>query len=146
MDRCSGRARKEIDHIFISTRWRLLQNCRVFRSAEFFAIDHRLVVVTLKLRLKSRRISRCYQQGFHIEKLRDEECAREYAVAVSNRFEVLDALQDPVELWDTFKRETLSAAEECLGTRPRSRSGFIFEGTLNVMLPDWPVIWIATGI
>ena len=107
----TGRARKEIDHILISTRWRLLQNCRVFRSAEFFATDHRLVVATLKLRLKTRRISRCHQQRFHLEKLKDEECAREYAVTVSNRFGVLGALQDPVELWDTFKHETLSAAE-----------------------------------
>ena len=125
-----GQTRKEIDHILISTRWRLLQNCRVFRSAEF-PTDHRLVVATLKLRLRSRRVSRSTQPRLHLEKLKDEECAREYAVAVSNRFEVLDTLQDPEELWDTFKRETLSAAGECLGARPRSRRGFISGETLD---------------
>ena len=129
----TGGAPKEIDHILISTCWRLLQNCRVFRSAEFFATDHRLVVATLELRLKSRRISRCHQPGFHLEKLRDEECAREYAVAVSNRFEALGALEDPVELWDAFKRETLSAAEDCLGARPRSRRSFITGEMLNIV-------------
>ncbi|KAG0720099.1 Fanconi anemia group M [Chionoecetes opilio] len=41
---------------------------------------------------------------------------------VSNRFDVLG---DPVELWDTFKRETLQAAKECIGEHPRSRRGFV---------------------
>ena len=84
-----GNAMKEIDHILVSTRWRILQNCRVYRSAEFFSTDHRLVVATLKLKLKSCSIPRCYSPGFHLERLRDENCATEFAVAVSNRFEVL---------------------------------------------------------
>ena len=32
---------------------------------------------------------------------------------------------------DTFKRETLEAAKECTGERPRSRSGFIPVETLE---------------
>ncbi|XP_037776627.1 uncharacterized protein LOC119573479 [Penaeus monodon] len=40
----TGVVAKEIDHIPVDTRWRILQNCRAFRSAEFFATDHRLVV------------------------------------------------------------------------------------------------------
>ncbi|KAG0710957.1 Craniofacial development protein 2 [Chionoecetes opilio] len=58
---------KEIDHILVSTRWRILQNCRVYRSAEFFGTDHRLVVATLKLHVKSRRISRGNHTVFHLE-------------------------------------------------------------------------------
>ena len=127
----TGGAPKEIDHILISTRWRLLRNCRVFRSAEFFATNHRLVVATLELRLRSRNFSRCCRPGLHLEKLKDEACAHEYAVEVSNRFEAFGALEDPVELWDTFNRETLSAAGECLGARPRSRRGFISGETLD---------------
>ena len=46
-----------------------------------------------------------------------------YAVTVSNRFGVLDTLEDPEELWDIFKRETLE--------RPRSRSGFTSVETLE---------------
>ena len=68
---------------------------------------------------------------FHLEKLKDLTCAHEYAVAVSNRFDVLGALGDPVELWDTFKRETLQAAKECIGERPRSRRGFVSTETLE---------------
>ncbi|KAG0725429.1 Craniofacial development protein 2 [Chionoecetes opilio] len=42
----AGGVANEIDHILVSTRWRILQNCRVYRSAEFFGTDHRLVVAT----------------------------------------------------------------------------------------------------
>ncbi|KAG0715745.1 hypothetical protein GWK47_000119 [Chionoecetes opilio] len=127
----AGGKAKEIDHILISTRWRILQNCRVYRSAEFFATDHRLVVATLKLYVKSRRISRGNHTVFNLEKLKDLTCAHEHAVAVSNRFDVLGALEDLVELWDTFKCETLKAVKECIGERPRSRRGFVSTETLH---------------
>ena len=61
---------------------------------------------------------------FHLEKLKKDICAHVYAVTVSNRFEVLDALEDPVELWDTLKRENLEAARGCVEGRQRSRGGF----------------------
>ena len=96
--------------MLISTCWRILQNGKVFRSTEFFATEHRLVVTTLKLHVKSRKILRCDHNVFHLERLKDLTYAHEYAVIVSNWFEVLDALEEPVELWDTFKRETLEAA------------------------------------
>ncbi|KAG0714738.1 hypothetical protein GWK47_013555 [Chionoecetes opilio] len=127
----AGGVAKEIDHILVSTRWRILQNCRAYRSAEFFGTDLRLVVATLKLHVKSRRIARGNHTMFHLEKLKDLTCAHEYAVAVSNRFDVLGALGDPVDLWDTLKRETLQAAKECIGERPRSRRGFVSTETLE---------------
>ena len=87
-----------IDHIRVSTRWRMLQNCKVFRSAEIFATDHRLVVASFKLHIKFRKPPRRNQPVFHLEKLKDLTCAQEYAVTVSNRFGVLDTLEDPDEL------------------------------------------------
>ena len=122
---------KEIDHILVSTRWRILRNCRVYRSAEFFATDHRLVIATLRLHIRSQRRSGCNVPALHLDRLKDLQCAEEFSVAVSNRFEVLGSLEDPVELWDTFKRETLQAAKDCIGERPRSRSGFASEETLE---------------
>ena len=52
-------------------------------------------------------------------------------MTISNRFEVLDALEDPVELWDTFKCETLEALRGCVGGRPRSRDDFKSAETLD---------------
>ena len=115
----AGGVAKEIDHILVSTRWRIPQNCRVFRSAELFATDQRLAVASLKLHIKSRKPPRYDHTVFHLEKLKDLTCAQEYAVTVSNRFGALDTLEDPKELWDTFKRKTLEAAKECIGERPR---------------------------
>ena len=59
----------------VSTRWRILKKYRVFWSAEFFATDHRLVVATLKFHVKSRKISRCDHNVFHLEKVKDSSCA-----------------------------------------------------------------------
>ena len=44
--------KKEIDHILVRTLWRLMQNCHVYRSADFFSTDHRLVVATLRFRFR----------------------------------------------------------------------------------------------
>ena len=52
-------------------------------------------------------------------------------MTVSNRFGVLDTLEDPEELWDNFRYETLEAAKECIGECPRSWSGFTSVETLN---------------
>lgn len=45
---------KEVDHILTNTRWRIVHNCRVFRSAKFFETEHRLVIATLKIHVKSK--------------------------------------------------------------------------------------------
>ena len=50
-----GGEAKEIDHVLVDGRWRMIQNCRVYRSAQFLNTYHRLVVATLKLLLKSTR-------------------------------------------------------------------------------------------
>ena len=52
----AGGLAKEIDHVLVDGCWRMIQNCRVYRSAQFLNTDHRLVVATLKLQLKSRRM------------------------------------------------------------------------------------------
>ncbi len=46
---------------------------------------------------------------------------------------MLDTLEDPEELWDTFKLETLKATEECVGELPRFRSGVASEETLRTI-------------
>ena len=52
----AGGVAKVIDHVLLDGQSRMMQNCRVYRSAKFLNTDHRLVVATLKLQLKSRRM------------------------------------------------------------------------------------------
>ena len=105
---------KEIDHILVSTRWRILQNCGFSECRP----------ITGLLLLHSSFISS--PESFHdattlcfILKLKDLTCAQEYSVTVYNWFGVLDILEYPEELWDTFTRETLEAAKKCVGKHPR---------------------------
>ena len=39
----AGGVAKEIDHVLVDGRWRMIQNCRVYRSAQFLNTDHRLL-------------------------------------------------------------------------------------------------------
>ena len=52
----SGGVSKEIDHVLVDGHWRIIQNCRVYWSAQLLNSDHRLVVPTLKFQLKSGRM------------------------------------------------------------------------------------------
>ena len=73
---------KEIDHVLIDGHWRIIQNCRVYRSAQFLNTDHRLVAATLKLQLKSGRMVPS-QPRLHVGKLKDERVAEEFANRLS---------------------------------------------------------------
>ena len=73
---------KEIDHVLIDNRWRMLQNCRVYRNVQFLNTDHRLVVATLKLQLQSGRMVPC-QPWLDVGKLKDERVAEEFAIRLS---------------------------------------------------------------
>ena len=52
----AGGVAKEFDHVLVDGRWRMIQNCRVYRRVQFLNTDHRLAVATLKLQLISGRM------------------------------------------------------------------------------------------
>ena len=68
--------------MLIDGRWRMIQNCRVYRSAQFLNADHRLEVATLKLQLKSERMVPS-QPWLDVGKLKDERVAEEFANRLS---------------------------------------------------------------
>ncbi|XP_069983535.1 uncharacterized protein [Penaeus vannamei] len=108
-----------------------MSNCRVYRSAEFCGIDHKLVVATLWVHFKTPQQSNDHPSVFHLDWLRKGECACGFAEAISGRFTRLDSLTDPVLLWDTFKREMLDAAQDMIGVRLRAIQNFISQETLE---------------
>ena len=65
---------KEIDHVLVDDHWRMIQNCRVYQSAQFLNADDRLVVATLKLQIKSGRLEPS-QPRLDVDKLKDERAA-----------------------------------------------------------------------
>ena len=67
---------KEIDHVLDDGRWRMTKNCRVYQNAQFLNTDHRLVVGTLKLHLKSRGMVPT-QPRLDVGKLKEERVVEE---------------------------------------------------------------------
>ena len=110
----------------------MLQNCRVFRSAQFFSTDHRLVVATLRLQLKSRGLPTS-QSRLDVDRLRDPAVAESFAAELSDRIEEVDSADDTESLWNTFKTTTLEVAERCVGFRQTAKKGFVLTGTLGII-------------
>ena len=78
----AGGVEKKIDHVLVDGRWRMIQNCRVYRSAQFLNADHRLVIATLNLHLKSRRMVPS-QPRLDVGMLKDEREAEEFSNRLS---------------------------------------------------------------
>ena len=78
----AGGVAKEIDHVLVDGRWRMIQNCRVYRSAQFLNTDHSLVVATLMLQLKSGRMEPSLPR-LDVGKLKDERVAEEFVNRLS---------------------------------------------------------------
>ena len=128
----AGAVENEIDHVLVDGRWRMIQNCRVYRSAQFLNTDHRLVVATLKLQLKSGRMVP-FQPMLNVGKLKNERVAEEFANMLSGDFGGLSALGNPEELWSAFKTSILDVAGGCLGTRCRAKKNFVSQETLDTI-------------
>ena len=119
----AGGVAKEIDHVLVDGRWRMTQNCKVYRSAQFLNIDHRLIVATLTLHLKSRRMVPS-QPRLDVCKLKNERGTDEFANKLSGDLGGLGALGDPEELLSAFKSTVLDDAGRCLGTHCRAKKNF----------------------
>ena len=65
----AGGVAKEIDHVLVDCRWRMIQKCRVYRSAQFLNPNHML---------KSKRMVPS-QPRLDVGKLKDERVAEEFS-------------------------------------------------------------------
>ena len=110
----------------------MIPNCRVYRSAQFLLTDHRLVVATLKLQLKSGRMAP-FQPRLDVGKLKDERVAEDFANRLSRDLGGLGAMGNPEELWSAFKTTVLDVAGGCLGTHHSAKKNFVSQGTLDTI-------------
>ena len=68
--------------MLVDGHWRMIQNCRVYRSAQFLNTDHRYIVATLKQQLKTRRMAPS-QPRLDVGKRKAERVAEEFANRLS---------------------------------------------------------------
>ena len=118
--------------MLVDGRWRIIQNFRVYRSAQFLNTYHRLVVETLKLHLKSRRMVPS-QPRLDVGKLKNERVAEEFANKLSGDLRSLGALGGPEELWSAVKTTVFDVAGGCLGTHRAAKNNFVSQGTLDTI-------------
>lgn len=128
-----GVTRRALDHVLICRRWRsAVTNCRVYRGAQLGNTDHRMLVATLRLRLKADPSNK-YQPKIEASRLRDDpELALRYNCSIANRFSAL-APEDR-EDWPTFKTGVLHSAVSIVGHRKSSpRKPWISNSTLSII-------------
>jgi len=88
---------KEIDHILVSARWTILENCRVHRSLEF-PTDHCPIIASHSLKMRqSNKNTRSQNLCYNIRKLNDPEIELQYSLEVQNRFSLLSTEESD---WD----------------------------------------------
>ena len=97
---------KEIDNVLIDGHWRMIQNCRVYQNAQFLNINHRLVVATLKMQLKSRRMVPC-QPWLDVSKLKNERVVQKFMNRLIGDLGGLSALGNPEVVWSALKTTIL---------------------------------------
>ena len=110
----SGDAWKVIDHVLLGCRWRLAQNCRVFRSAEFAGTDDHyiLLVTTLKIRLKFREMALSSQVLVDVRRLRNVSVALEHKRELDESLGELNDSFDREKLWTDIKTQIVKGVGE----------------------------------
>ena len=110
----------------------MIQNCRVYRSPRFLNTDYRLVVATLKLHLKSRRMVPSHPK-LDVGKLKEERVAEEFANKLSGDLGDLGGLGNPEEWWIAFKTTILDVDGGHLGTHKRVNKNFVSHRTRDTI-------------
>ena len=129
----TGRTKKEIDHILVDGRWRMLRNCRVFRSAQFFSTDHRLLVATLGLRLRVPRPPASGQVRLDVGRLRDPQVAQEFTRGLGERLEKLGNSGDTQVMWTDFRDSVLDAAGDSIPKVAGGRRSDLSQETVDII-------------
>ena len=110
----------QIDHVCNAKKCRRsLKDVRVKRGADV-ALDHHLVVATLKLKLRRNETGQQGRARYNVDFLRDVNTAERFRVTLSNRYQVLQELHEGSNInsqWMDIKEAVNYACEEVVGGR-----------------------------
>ena len=122
-----GRTTKEIDHIITRDRSQFT-SCRVYRSAECSAnTDHRLLVAKMRIMLSFKQKAAPSSIKYNIDQLiKNPATTQEFALTVTNKFEVLSSFQGSVEEeWSFVSSALRESAEEVVGRKRVTRKPWL---------------------
>ncbi|XP_019619862.1 PREDICTED: uncharacterized protein LOC109466573 [Branchiostoma belcheri] len=124
---------KEVDHILTTSRWHSSSDCRVLRSAEFGNTDHRLLALTVALRLE-KTTTQHKQRKYDVARLQSQEVVDRFQLDLQNRFSVLADVDDDTEkIWEDLKEGLTSSATKVVGHKRTRKKDLLSEETLQVV-------------
>ena len=101
------------------------------------ASDHQLVIAKLKLKLKRFWSgTTCLRQSYNTLLLKVENKLQEYILALTNRFQALQNLQEDViidEQWKTIKEAVTTTCNKVLGLKKPCHKEWISPMTLEMI-------------
>ena len=126
-----GRTRNQIDYILAQTRWKSsFKNVKTLPGADCGS-DHQLLVGQVRLKLK------VIKRDSIIPRYDVTKISSEFTVEVSNKFEELLAVEEPVqpeELWGEMKRiMTDATAEHVPRIRKKKKKSWIRDETMEIV-------------
>ena len=134
-----GVTENQIDHICINKKFRRsLQDVRAKRGADV-ASDHHLVVAKLKLKLKRNPVadSQTKREKYNINAFKDPKIREEFSIALKNKFEVLQDMNEEGEedtvpgRWQKVKETLRSTCQEVIGPRKHQQKDWITTETME---------------
>ena len=127
-------AENQIDHICIKHTFRSsLQDVKVYRGADVGS-DHHLVVAKIKLKLRKGKFTPNQRPKYNINLLSSKKNREEFAVAVNNRFQALETIEDAENIeehWNRIKGAWRDSCEETLGLKVHQNKEWITENSLK---------------
>ena len=121
----AGGAAKEIDHILVSTCWRILQNCRVYGVPSSLQLTTGLLLQHSSFMSSPERYQDLITTCFILRNWRT------WHLCMSMQWQSQIGSKCSAPLWDILKRKTFKAAKGWSGERPRSQDDFASLETLK---------------
>ena len=131
-----GRTENQIDHFCIASKFRRsLQDVRVMRGADV-ASDHHLVLAKVSLKLKKfKQICPGARKKYQVSLLQDQSKKDEFSIKLSNRFQVLQELDDTdvEDHWSRVKEVFQDTCEEVLGRQKFESKPWISQESMDMV-------------
>jgi hypothetical protein len=127
--------KNQIDHIAISRRWRrTLEDTKAKNGADVGS-DHALLVGKLRVKIAAQKQRSQRNRRFNVEKLKQNETREEFSIALSNRFQALEGLDDAsIEgKWKQVKECYTKVCEETLGFKKKQQKAWLSVDTWNLV-------------